>query len=466
MRKTLCAVALASLLTAGTGIAQEKPENQHAAIVELVNEGKLDEAKKALDTAELESFSVSQIRRRLITAYSRKGDVKSAYELSKADFLATYKENPAISSLVMAGSYGPRANQLDDAIELASTALDHFAGLEKPEGISPQLNYEFSAAAVKCRLLNTKGEKESASELNETYLEKARQIYEQNPEASEAVTLLANSLMTSTQFAASTEQRNEFFDEATAILKPWLEKDEIETSLVSMYGSAVYSRISSSFRDDPEAAEAKIAETRVLLDKAAQKNESAKRVVAQYNQMFSRIESSLASAKKLAKLVGSPAPALDVKYWVNGKDMSLDSLDGKVVLLDFWAVWCGPCIATFPHLKEWNDEFSSKGLQIVGVTRKYNYTWNDESNRASRADEENTDEQEIAMLEKFLAHHELQHPTIITPDESEMQSEYAVSGIPHAVLIDRKGIIRMIKVGSGEANASAIHDKIIELIAE
>jgi hypothetical protein len=70
------------------------------------------------------------------------------------------------------------------------------------------------------------------------------------------------------------------------------------------------------------------------------------------------------------------------------------------------------------------------------------------------------------MLEEFMKHHELRHPTIVTPKESKLQNQYGVTGIPHAVLIDRKGNVRMIKVGSGEANAKALHDMVQTLLAE
>ena len=65
-----------------------------------------------------------------------------------------------------------------------------------------------------------------------------------------------------------------------------------------------------------------------------------------------------------------------------------------------------------------------------------------------------------------MSHHELHHATIITPKSSEMQKEFGVTGIPHAVLIDRQGNIRMIKVGSGPTNSQALQEMIEQLVAE
>ena len=53
---------------------------------------------------------------------------------------------------------------------------------------------------------------------------------------------------------------------------------------------------------------------------------------------------------------------------VNGRDVTLQSLKGKVIVLDFWATWCGPCKVEIPHFIEFQDKYGPKGLQIVGIS--------------------------------------------------------------------------------------------------
>ena len=68
------------------------------------------------------------------------------------------------------------------------------------------------------------------------------------------------------------------------------------------------------------------------------------------------------------------------------------------------------------------------------------------------------------MLERFRESHGLHHGFFVSGKGSDYSKQFKVSGIPQAVLIDKEGKIAMIKVGSGEANATALHEKIDELL--
>ena len=88
------------------------------------------------------------------------------------------------------------------------------------------------------------------------------------------------------------------------------------------------------------------------------------------------------SAQRQVKVVGEQAAPLNVEMWVNGEPLKPEDLQGKVVLLDFWAVWCGPCVATFPHLREWHEKYAEKGLVMVGLTTYYGFRWDEAENKA------------------------------------------------------------------------------------
>ncbi|MGC3967169.1 MAG: redoxin family protein [Pirellulales bacterium] len=164
---------------------------------------------------------------------------------------------------------------------------------------------------------------------------------------------------------------------------------------------------------------------------------------------------------KRKALVGKPYFPILEATWLNGSPLKPEELRGKVVLLDFWAVWCGPCIATFPHLREWNEKYADKGLVIVGVTRHYEYGWDAEAKRGKREEGISKADEDKATTE-FVKHHELKHRIAVMPD-NDLSAKYLVTGIPQAVLIDRDGSIRMIRVGSGEANAQMLEQAIRQL---
>ena len=74
--------------------------------------------------------------------------------------------------------------------------------------------------------------------------------------------------------------------------------------------------------------------------------DATKKMIEGIERSFARLEQSIETGKKLAALVGADAAPLEVEAWVNGEPLTDADLKGKVVLLDFWSVWCRPCIAT------------------------------------------------------------------------------------------------------------------------
>jgi thiol-disulfide isomerase/thioredoxin len=137
-------------------------------------------------------------------------------------------------------------------------------------------------------------------------------------------------------------------------------------------------------------------------------------------------------------LEGKPLPPLRASEWVGAKPIPENALHGKVVLLFFWAHWCADCKAEAPILKQLSAEFERQGLVIIGPTKLYGYTAQDEHATAA---------EEKAFIEKVYARFYSEIPEFRVP-LSEMNFErFGASTTPTIVLADRRGIVKLYHPG-------------------
>ena len=149
------------------------------------------------------------------------------------------------------------------------------------------------------------------------------------------------------------------------------------------------------------------------------------------------------------------APEIEAVEWIEQRPVRLADLRGRVVLLDFWATWCRPCIQTFPTMRQWHERYGPRGLTILGMTKYY----------GTVEGREVTPQEEVAYLRQFRGRHRLPYGFVVADGNHNMLS-YGVSAIPTAVLLDRRGVVRYITVGSGQENERAIAAMIERLLAE
>lgn len=141
--------------------------------------------------------------------------------------------------------------------------------------------------------------------------------------------------------------------------------------------------------------------------------------------------------------VGAPAPAFDVPSLRDEGRMTLAQYRGKVVLLDFWASWCGPCAQSVPHYQKLRGELADRGFELVAVG----------------LDEDAADGR--AFLERFDVH----YPVGSDP-AGAVAERYALKGMPYAVLIDREGIVRDTHVGFQSSDVAELRARIETLLGD
>jgi thiol-disulfide isomerase/thioredoxin len=122
-----------------------------------------------------------------------------------------------------------------------------------------------------------------------------------------------------------------------------------------------------------------------------------------------------------AALEGKPMPPLDLSEWINGEVKPAD-MKGKVIVVDFYATWCGPCMAAIPHNNELLKKYKDKGLVIVGVCT------------SSRGQE------------KFAANAKekgMEYPAARDANQKSAKA-WQAHYYPTYALVDRKGVVRVI----------------------
>ena len=141
--------------------------------------------------------------------------------------------------------------------------------------------------------------------------------------------------------------------------------------------------------------------------------------------------------------------------WIDQQPTTLSDLRGKVVLLDFWAPWCGPCRYTFPKLQRWHETHKDQGLVILGLT---NYFGHAEGRRVTRPEE-------LTYLREFKTKNRLPYGFVVS-DSHINDLNYGVFSLPMSFLIDRRGRVRFIALGAHELETTALGKMINRLIAE
>lgn len=176
-------------------------------------------------------------------------------------------------------------------------------------------------------------------------------------------------------------------------------------------------------------------------------NKTLDDVIAYYNNLTDRVKKSapgMALKRKVEDMqlvnVGGMAPNFELTT-PEGKKLALYDLRGRIILLDFWASWCGPCLAEVPTLKAIYEKYHSKGLEILGVSL-------DEKEAAWKN----------AIDKKGLI---WQHVSSLKGWKCPVAQRFKVTGIPRMYIIDEKG-----KIIAQDLRGEKLAQKMDELFAK
>jgi len=199
------------------------------------------------------------------------------------------------------------------------------------------------------------------------------------------------------------------------------EKDIAGTALQRQYDSLLrnyaITLIRNNFTSIVSLSASQYLDKQKDFDLFVQLNDSLKKELDdnKYLELFSK---QVEDMKKLP--MGNLAPEIKLKS-PEGKEIALTSLKGKIVVIDFWASWCGPCRREMPEMVSLYRDFKNKGLEIYGVSL-----------------DDNADAWKTAIAHDALT---WIHVSDLKKWESKAATDYGVEEIPHTILLDREGKI-------------------------
>lgn len=145
----------------------------------------------------------------------------------------------------------------------------------------------------------------------------------------------------------------------------------------------------------------------------------------------------------LAGQEGQPVPQCPAQFAESQQNLDFSAFKGKVVLIDFWATWCGPCQKSMPFLNKLRNERRDEGFEIVAI---------------------NVDEDRDEAV-RYLQAHPVDYPMAFDP-KGDCPGAFGVQAMPSSFFIDKAGKVRKVHLGYRDGDQDLIREQVSSLLAE
>jgi thiol-disulfide isomerase/thioredoxin len=373
------------------------------------------------------------------------------------------------NAIVSMSKYSRESEKVDSATAKISDVLALLATRQNETPTDETLGAIHDVRLRLLEFLISIGDYSSAEEQLDLELKMAKQEYEEKSGNPAFILRLSNALRSRVELrdAVGAESLEDARTRQLTFLQSKAEEHPGHEEIISAYVDAHLAAVGALAHSHPDQAAKVLVRTQKFVSNLDRSSRPIDQIVMIAETSFRYLQKSIDEGRRHARLVGKPSPPPEFAAWSNGKPLLPDDMKGKVVLLDFWAVWCVSCLESFPHLTEWNERYAGEGLEVIGVTRFYNYRWDDEKKVPYKETERPLPQrEELAMLQKFAMQQKIGYRFAVTSPGSTYDAKFHVEGLPQTVLIDRQGKIRLIRVGTGPTVFREIKETIETLLAE
>jgi thiol-disulfide isomerase/thioredoxin len=459
-------------------VCQSDPQRSGSALEQqlqhMLEQGEWDELQRRIEdwTAAGEESNLlmaarQQLALRRLSEQRLEEAADQADKIQTLGFEAWQAQNdpmPAAQALMLADPIHRRsghADRADQGISRFLSAFDQWPNERMPLGSAVARSL---VRRLRADQLRSAGDNESAVALLEYDIGQLRELHTLDSFSANRAAQVLNA-QTALMTIQAGEPQLDTFRQSVNFARDELAQRPSNTVLTTFLTNAGR-YVSSWVGRDPERAELLLADVRDVLQQTPTDNAELEQAFRNATTGLEQMQQAVETTKRLARLLQKPAPPLEPARWAGGGPVELSQLAGKVTVLSFWAAWWQPSLDALPQLGQLQQHYGPESIQIIGVTMPYNLAWDAAKQQVTRSEQPVTIDEDLAVVQRVIDQLQIPFPTMLLARDSRMPETYAVTSIPHYVIIDQRGIVQSIVVGPPQQSSRQVVAAVSELLRQ